>query len=371
MNRARLLILLLFAAYWQLHAQNGLTSHPGWQIKPVLNKGFIMIHRASIGHLVRGYPELVELNISKPTLGNKLWHHENNFPDVGLSINVMDFKNKEVLGYAFTLAPYVEIPLNADNKRLTPHLRIVWGASYLTKKFDISQNSKNIAIGTHVNAFVQFRCFFVKFVGNNLSLEPGLTFTHYSNGNYNDPNLGLNVVSLSLGINFQGARAREISKSKVNDTLGLTKRKSNELLCLMSVGRNQHNVGDKIQTTRVLSLSYTKRVRNTHSFMAGSDLFYDDLYIDLLGKKNYPIVSTVDKFRAAIKLGYAYHIGDISLPIEIGYYAFQRYNADGPIVSRLGVRYTHKKGLTLMFGLRTHYAIAYNFELGIGYRLPF
>src|SRR5687768_8778197 len=34
-----------------LGAQNGITGHPDWQIKAVYNRGFILVHRISIGHL--------------------------------------------------------------------------------------------------------------------------------------------------------------------------------------------------------------------------------------------------------------------------------------------------------------------------------
>jgi hypothetical protein len=37
-------------------------------------------------------------------------------------------------------------------------------------------------------------------------------------------------------------------------------------------------------------------------------------------------------------------------------------------VSRIGVRYYSKSGLIAHFGLRTHFAVAYDFEYGLGYR---
>src|SRR5688572_21956709 len=98
-----LLLLLSLAS----KAQNGITDHPKWQLKPAFNQGFILVHRISIGHLVRGYPAIYELAVSKPTLGDKLWQIENNNPDVGITFQCIDFKNPSQLGYAFSLAPYV------------------------------------------------------------------------------------------------------------------------------------------------------------------------------------------------------------------------------------------------------------------------
>ena len=52
----------------------------------------------------------------------------------------------------------------------------------------------------------------------------------------------------------------------------------------------------------------------------------------------------------------------------MGYYAFQKAKPDGYVVSRIGVRYYSKSGVVAHFGLRTHFAVAYNFEYGLGYR---
>ena len=183
-------------------AQNGITGNPDWQIKPVINQGFILVHRISIGHLVKGYPTNYELNISKPALGNKLWQLENNKPDIGISLQCLDFKNPEQLGYALTAAPYVELPLNVKEKSSRLILRLCFGATYITKSFDIQTNHKNIAIGSHVNAFVQFKWFWQFQLSKRLRFEPGFAFTHASNGKSKNPNLGLNVVSLNFGLNI-------------------------------------------------------------------------------------------------------------------------------------------------------------------------
>ncbi len=58
----------------------------------------------------------------------------------------------------------------------------------------------------------------------------------------------------------------------------------------------------------------------------------------------------------------------MSFPLELGYYVYQKVNRDAVIVSRVGVRYYMANNLVAHFGLRTHFAVAYNFEFGLGYR---
>lgn len=349
-----------------LLSQNGITGNPDWQIKPSINEGFILVHRTSIGHLVKGYPAIYEINVSKPSLGNKLWQLENNRPDIGLSFQCLDFRNAPQLGYGLILAPYVEIPLNERKKASRLVMRLCWGATYLTKKFDIQENHKNIAIGSHVNAFVQFKWFWHLQLSKNLRFEPGFTFSHASNGRSKNPNLGMNVVSLNAALNILIPSSKKPVVERVDSS---TKVKSkNEIMAFAAVGFNQREIAGKEMETYVVSVAYQRNVRNTHKFSAGVDVFYDQNYwIDY--ENSYLKAPTgLDRTRMAVRLGYSYNIGRISLPIEMGYYVNQKVYPDGYVVSRIGVRYYSPCGLIAHFGLRTHFAVAYNFEYGLGYR---
>ncbi|PBQ33626.1 hypothetical protein CNR22_18200 [Sphingobacteriaceae bacterium] len=363
-----LALLFCFAAS-EMTAQNGITGNPDWQIKPVINQGFILVHRISIGHLVKGYPTNYELNISKPSLGNKLWQIENNKPDFGVSLQVLDFKNPVQLGYALTAAPYIELPLNAREKASRLILRLCFGATYITKSFDIQKNHKNIAIGSHVNAFVQFKWFWQLKLSKNLRFEPGFAFTHASNGKAKNPNLGLNVVSLNFGLNLLIPSKKP--KPEIIKIDSSTKAKSkNEIMAFAAVGFNQRSIATKELKAYVVSVSYQRNVRNTHKWSAGIDLFLDENYAYDYENRFGNKPKGIDATRMSLRLGYSYNVGRISFPIELGYYAFQKVSPgpDGAVVSRIGVRYYDRSGIVAHFGLRTHFAVAYDFEYGLGYR---
>ena len=360
-------IVFIVALSLRLFSQNGITGNPQWQVKPAYSQGFILVHRITIGHLVKGYPATYEVNVSKPTLGNHLWQLENNKPDLGISFQVLDYKNPEQLGYALTIAPYVEIPLNEKEKRSRLIMRLCWGASYYTKSFDIQTNHKNIAIGSTINCFAQFRWFWHLKINEQFRFEPGFSFSHASNGRSRNPNLGLNVVSLSAALNYRIPTKKTVTVARIDSSTRA--RSKNELVFISAIGFNERKIDSDLFRTYLLSLAYQRNVRNTHKFSAGLDFFYDEIYKldyqDLL--LEYP--TGIDAWRVAARAGYSYNIGRISFPIEIGYYIFQKANPDANLVSRIGVRYYGKRGLIVHFGLRTHYAVAYNFEFGVGYRL--
>jgi hypothetical protein len=347
--------------------QNGITGNPVWIIKPTYNIGFILEHRSTIGHLVKGYPVTYEIDVVKPALGNKLWQIENNLPDIGISLQFIDFKNPQQLGYASVIAPFIEIPLNAKQKTLRLIMRICWGATYINKPFNIETNQKNTAIGSHINQFVQFKWFWHIALNKYTRFEPGITFSHASNGKAKNPNLGLNILSLNAGLTIKIPTKKTIPNYTLDSN---TKAKTkNELLLYTAMGINQREIGTPQLKTFVATMQYQRNVRNTHKFSAGVDVFYDENYQTDFENKLLIKANGLEQIRMAAKFGYSYNIGRVSIPIEMGYYFYSKAKPDGPVVSRLAIRYYSKCGLIAHLGLRTHFAVAYNFEYGLGYRL--
>lgn len=337
-----------------------------WQIKPVISQGFILIHRASIGHLVKGYPTTYEVNFSKVTSGSKLWHLENNLPDIGITAQCIDFKNPEQLGYALTASPYAEVPLNKKNKASRVIMRLCLGATYLTKRFDIKEDPKNVAIGSHLNCFVQLRWMWRLKLSERFRLEPGLSFTHASNAKARNPNLGLNVVSVNLGLNYLLSSPSKKTFSSIDSSTRV--KSKHEILTYAAAGFNQHKINGPILSCYLYSLAYQYNVSNRHKFSAGTDFFYDQNYFIDYKNLTGEDPSGADKLRVSFRLGYSYNMGRISFPVEVGYYVFEKVVPDASVVSRIGIRYYSPSGIVLNFGLRTHYAVAYNLEYGIGYR---
>lgn len=359
-----LIIVFFYSSYL---GQNGITGHPDWHIKAAINQGFILEHRSTIGHLVKGYPTVYEMDIAKPTLGNKLWHVENNKPDVGFNFTVVDFKNPSQLGYVFALAPFIDIPLNKKENRMSRVvMRLCWGVCYLNKAFDIRTNPKNIAIGSNVNSFVQFKWLWHLQLTKDLRFEPGFAFSHASNGRAKVPNLGLNVVTLNAGLNYTIKSASKPAINKIDSSAKVKSR--NEIVASAAFGYNQREVATEPLYNLLISAAYHRNIRNTHKFGIGTDIFIDQNYmIDYkieFNKEPAPI----DQVRASVKFCYSYNVGRISFPLEIGYYYFQKASPDAPVVSRIGVRYYSRCGLVASVGLRTHFAVAYDFEYGLGYR---
>lgn len=359
-----ILLFLMFRAV--LFSQNGLVSEPNWYIKPYVNFSAMIQHRSALGNLIKGYPITYELNIVKPTAGSHLWHLENNKPDIGINLSVVDYANPKQLGYGIIVAPFVEIPLSAKERTSRLFLRLCWGPAYMTKHFDLYENQKNGAIGSSFNAYVQFKWFWHIKLNDHMRLEPGFMFSHVSNARAQSPNLGLNVFGVGLGLNFKTTN-KSFSISKVDSSCKNTSR--HELFVTQNFGMNDGEILGKKQLVSCLAIGYNYNKRNTHKFGVGFDVFYDENYVKDLRVAGIADPSAFDKLRYGPKLAYSYNMGRISFPIEMGIYLRQLTEPDGLFFHRLGVRYFGNNGLVLAFGMRSHFAVAYNFEFGVGYRI--
>jgi hypothetical protein len=256
--------------------------------------------------------------------------------------------------------------LNKKVKASRLIMRLAWGATYMTKCFDIVSNHKDIVIGSHFNSFVQFKWFWHVKLTKNLRFEPGFAFSHVSNGRAKVPNLGLNLVSLNAGLHYLIPSSKKVPVEKIDSSAKV--KSKNEMLIYGAFGLNQREVAAPETYCGLLSFAYQRNVRNTHKFGAGIDLFYDQNYIYDQTQKFNATPAGLNNLRIAAKLCYSYNLGRISFPFEVGYYVFQKAEPDGFLVSRIGMRYYSPVGLVVSAGLRTHFAVAYDFEYGIGYR---
>jgi hypothetical protein len=137
----------------------------------------------------------------------------------------------------------------------------------------------------------------------------------------------------------------------------------------VGAGLNERLTNTGLLHVYVASASYQRNVGNQHKFSAGFDCFYDENNLQDYEQRHKEKLSGIETVRVAARIGYSYNVGRVSFPFEIGYYIVQKDNPDGPIVNRIGVRYYASNGLFAGFGLRSHAAVAYNFELAAGYRL--
>lgn len=315
-------------------------------------------------HLVTGHAKAIELNWEKPTFGESEWETLYKNPSWGVVFYGVDLGNKEQLGMAFSIYPYVRLPLTHGSKTRL-NLRIGTGFGYANRAFNADNNHKNIALGSKINGTMGLQLD-VERRFNNLLLSMSLSLTHFSNGAYKMPNLGYNIPHINLGLMYQVGADKEITDSQ---TFSKEPSQLHSFYVLGAFGLREiyPPEGGKYPVYTMCG-QYLRNISKKFSWEGGIDVFYNSAvgqWLDDLNELN----SNADIFQFGIHAGFLQQFGKIGVNLQMGYYAISKYKDNGPFYHRLNIRWKLNDSLFLLWGLKTHFAKADNFELGLGYRI--
>jgi hypothetical protein len=338
-------------------------------IRAAFNYGIIVQQHNNVGQLVNGNIWGLELNYIKPTAGHKLWHHENNFPEHGVGFSFFNLDNPKQLGNLYALYFFFDIPLNKKPKPFRLNLRISEGLAYAPVHFDPITNHKDNLISNPENVYINFKFFYRWDLCKRLRWEAGLNFSHASNGRFKVPNLGINMLTVNTGFVYKFKCKQKTVIDKVDSSCKAVSK--HELLFWLAYGANEvGQPGGPKYLAQSYSAAYYFNKRNTHKFGAGIDVFYNAAVLQQLKSDGVHLSSNIENTQVGVKVGYAYNIGRLSLPLEMGYYVISRYRDDGSFFNRIGMRYYFKNNMVAILSLKTQWAVANYIEFGAGYRVP-
>ena len=179
--------------------------------KAQFSKGISLETNVHFGQIIKHTPKLtftapplstgLELHFNRQTFGQKPWQAWQGYPSVGASFLYYNLGNNAVFGDAFAVYPTLDIRfLKKNNWR--GYFQIGAGIAYVTKYYNVLDNPTNNALGSNVNEVTHFKVQMEKRLTALWSASAGLSFTHFSNGSSSQPNYGINVPALNIGIKY-------------------------------------------------------------------------------------------------------------------------------------------------------------------------
>jgi hypothetical protein len=362
MPRAILTILIIFSASSTLLGAG--YGDVQWNSAITYHHGFLIAHHPKMQHLQTGKVNAMEIELGKRTDGSKPWHHYFNFPSVGVSFSYWDLSNSTVLGNIVSISPYLDLKLNKGSK-VGIYLKAGCGIGLISEKFDADNNYKNIAVSTHVNAnamihpSIQFR------ITDNVYLRTGPSLTHFSNGSYQVPNLGLNLMTwkaslrMNLGNQNSGIERKDIPYDK------------NRWWFIYAGGfkKEIYPIEGEPYYAVTLGGEYMMRITPKSAIGLGADYFYDEALFYKFEEQDIEVNSDLEASRLGLKFCYEMLFNRYSLLFNTGVYVVSKIYNDGYIYSRIGMRYRFSDQFSGILQLKTHFGKADFMELGIGYRI--
>ena len=323
--------------------------------------GFLLAHRADLKNLA-AHNYGIEVSLEKDRADTD-WGLNYNKPTVGYGILYYNLGREET-GHALGLITHTKLNV-ITLKKSSVKFRMGAGLAYLTEKFDVNDNRRNQAIGSHLNGSMQFGLVYHKTFDNSNYLESGLSISHYSNAAFKVPNLGYNIPSFTfrygLGtgkVSADTVPRREFIKHidwRGNLIYGKKQRS-------FANPRDFYNFG--------LQLRGLYNVSSVRAWRFGIDYTLDKTYKysenELVSLDS---ISIGEQSEVAIAGGFQWNFGKVDIVTEIGAYVYKPAVLKNALSQRMGLVYNVNEHWSAQGTLRFHRGVADFFEMGIGYTL--
>lgn len=275
------------------------------------------------------------------------WARRLRLPRSGFALLLMDLGNPEVTGKAIALIPHQEFRM-ISARTGSMYFRLGTGLTWLTKRYDPVENRKQIAIGAHINPVMQFSFVWHQRIIPGWEADLGGGLTHFSNGNFNLPNFGMNIPNLHAGITHIYGHHEAVQK-----LLKASGPWKSELDLSISGATKEEGI---VSFTRYyiwgLSGKYQVHRNGPSRFMAGAEFFWDNAYTFYTrSPKTFPNVSEF-----ALTAGHRLVLGKLHLFTEMGFYLSRPTTLKKPWFQRLGLNYMLPASTYLGVCLKTHLA---------------
>lgn len=337
------------------------TAQRPWSLGGRVQYGYLWPHRSSSWILVEGHCTAYEVFAEREVSGEQAWHQAYLRPTYGFGVLYSDLANPEKVGAALRLLPYMHLPI-VRGEHSDFGLRMGWGLGFVSKPYDRNDNTKQIAIGSQVNAAIQLMAAYRYRAGRTL-ISAGMGVDHWSNGAYRMPNLGLNMLGVNVTVAYALGDVAPY-KPAPDTTKHSMKGRSGSVVAAFGICESSTPLSGQY-TAYSVNGQMEWRLSRKSALAAGADLFNKGTLVTIDG-------SMADKARVGytqfgVHGGYALLFGASQLFFQMGAYVHTPVPDEAPVYHRIGVRHRAGKHLLLNMSLKSHYAVADHWEFGLGY----
>ncbi len=159
--------------------------------------GVILKHTSKLTFTPPPVTSGLEFSLTRRSYGKKDWEAWTHYPVFGINGIWMNLGSGQ-LGHAFAVYPFVDVPL-VQRESWRAFAQIGSGLAWLTEHYDRIHNPYHNAIGSNLNNSAAFRLHADYRINPHWWLTGGFSFTHFSNGQAQTPNYGINVVGGMIG----------------------------------------------------------------------------------------------------------------------------------------------------------------------------
>ncbi len=329
--------------------------------------GFILpVYTSGMDILIKAHVPAIEGDYLFKPDGSQSWEQAYHCAETGVAFFYAWLGNPAQLGNEIGVYPFINFHLQRSYRERF-YLRTGIGLAYLPVKFNQQTNHKDILIGSHINTMINLRLTNHYYLSDKLRLETGFGITHCSNGSFQTPNLGINLLTVNTGLSYCIDGPKTVGIIAHPDTVKHNKI-SQEFFIAAGATEIEPPGGSRYGAA---TFSYTAYhiINSKNKIGGGIDVFYNNANLTEMAEDSIHVTSPVQNIQVGLKAAYEVVIGELALPLEMGCYLYTKSTGHGYEYNRIGIRYYATKHFIANISLLTHYASADYVEWGVGYRL--
>ena len=330
---------------------------------------------AGTGLLDKGYRG-VTIKLGWQPSNPEEWESRYGYPSYGVGFYSGSIGDARVFGSPNGLYGFIKFPVSNSDRRnefaISPSLGVV----YKLKPYHPETNPVNTAIGTRAAIYFNLDLGFTYKWTRRMDLLYGFDFSHFSNGSVYEPNTGLNLYGLNIGLSYhyntkKSTKSEELNLDNVYPVRFNRPKKSpfntekNRAITIYLAGGVAQN--DSLRGSDILLgtftgvIDYEYHFNEMNAITAGVDLFHDNRLQHL---------EASDRWLTGIHVGYDFRFWRFAVKMQVGTYLGDD-KGKGAFFLRPALRYDITKRFFSQLGFKTlDYAGADFIEAGIGYK-PF
>jgi len=362
----RILILLICASF-SVSAQND-ASKSASPVKVYglnIHSGSVLVHNHDVQSIENAKPKGFAIDFSKQFIDSASYAYCRTYIRKGFTFSFYDL-GTSILGNGFIGSYFLE-PVYRIGNKFQFQFRGDMGLGYFTNPFDSVKNKLNNNYSLPITPYLHVSAGFGYRITKKLILEGNANFNHMSNGNYKEPNAGLNWSTFSAALLYYPVNNR-LPKYNKPPRYKWNEQKAGLDVGLMYVPKQGYH--RKWKTTRNymagMFLVGTKKISRISAFSLGAELYYNK-FIDAPG---VAADNSKPATLASLYFGHEFLFNKIIFSQQYG-----RYITDYPAFfksatyHRWGLRYKFSKKLYAGFNMKVHKFTADFIDLRLQYKI--
>ena len=334
--------------------------------------GMAIEHDKSLATAIQGNPYGILIGFNLKNAKESDWLAYYNYPDFGFSALYQN-TNSTILGKMYALYTHYNFYFKNRNAQNKLQLRVAFGLGYITNPYNAVTNAFNYSLATKFAGSAYLKLNYQRdFFKGRLGFQTGIALIHFSNAGFKNPNLGLNTIAATVGLNYNLQNENPTFSKKQKQPKDRKKIKFN---FIFRTGLNESKIPNSGQFPfYVGTFALEKKLHFKSTITAGADYFKSEFLNNYFQDEievqtGIPNTTNFKTDRIGIFVGHDLYVHNFSVVTQLGYHIYAPNVYVSRLYERLGFKHRFNKHIFTELTLKVNLFRAEGLEFGIGYRL--